>query len=193
MDIQKIEQQNREVLKLFMHRAGVPKGIRELVYGLVDGTDFLTAPASTMYHGSYPGGLFKHSMHVATLLIDWREAGVVQFQRGNTSAALVGLLHDWTKVGKYAMDPYSDPDGNPNYSYASNDIYTNYGGHGSDSCIKVLKEVPLTEEEIDCIRWHMGPYEGKEAWPLYEAAIKRFPSVLWTHHADMYASKVFGV
>lgn len=27
-------------------------------------TDFFTAPASTRFHGAYPGGLVKHSLNV---------------------------------------------------------------------------------------------------------------------------------
>jgi hypothetical protein len=62
--------------------------------------------------------------------------------------------------------------------------------HGEDSLLKVLQHMSLTEEEQACIRWHMGAYEGKESWAGYDSAIRQFPNVLWTHTADMYASKV---
>ena len=32
-------------------------------------TDFFTAPASTRFHGAYPGGLVKHSMNVYYALL----------------------------------------------------------------------------------------------------------------------------
>ena len=47
----------------------------------------------------------------------------------------------------------------------------------------------LTEEEILCIRYHMGAYETKD-WDFFDKAIRKYPNVLWTHTADMYASKV---
>lgn len=162
------------------------------VLSLVEGTDFLYAPASTMYHGARPGGLFDHSLAVAELLDKWTAKGLITWGR-TCSPALVGLLHDWTKVGKYAMDPYGDPDGKPTYHYVSLSQRDDYGGHGSDSCIKLLQQIRLTDEEVACIRWHMGAYEGKEAWGLFDAAIHRYPTVLWTHHADMVASKIVGV
>lgn len=51
----------------------------------------------------------------------------------------------------------------------------------------------LTEEEIMCIRYHMGAFTDKEEWRDYTNAVKNFPNVLWTHHADMLASHVSGV
>ena len=50
----------------------------------------------------------------------------------------------------------------------------------------------LTEEEIFCISFHMGAYET-DRWNQYDAAIKKYETVLWTHTADMYASKVRNV
>lgn len=51
----------------------------------------------------------------------------------------------------------------------------------------------LTEEERLCIRWHMGAFDDKENWNCYGAAIEEYPNVLWTHTADMVASRVLGV
>ena len=62
-------------------------------------------------------------------------------------------------------------------------------GHGSKSVILLSHLLQLTEEEMLCIRYHMGPYE-KEEWEEYDTAIHKFENVLWTHHADMLASKV---
>ena len=51
----------------------------------------------------------------------------------------------------------------------------------------------LTEEEICCIRYHMGAFTPKEEWNDYTGAIHAYPNVLWTHHADMLASHVAGI
>lgn len=50
----------------------------------------------------------------------------------------------------------------------------------------------LTIEEIYCIRYHMGAYET-DNWKQYDLAIRQFENVLWTHTADMYASKVLDI
>ena len=44
-----------------------------------------------------------------------------------------------------------------------------------------------------CIRWHMGAFDDKDNWSCYGNAVERYETVLWTHTADMYASRVQGV
>ena len=51
----------------------------------------------------------------------------------------------------------------------------------------------LTDEEALCIRWHMGAFDEKENWNAYSNAIHKYPNVLWTHQADMYATHVMEV
>ena len=51
----------------------------------------------------------------------------------------------------------------------------------------------LTEEEILCIRWHMGAYDDKENWNTIGAAIEKYPNVLFTHTADMMAARIVGI
>ena len=79
-----------------------------------------------------------------------------------------------------------------NIVYASSNPSGSFGGHGSDSLIKAQQILPLTEEEVYCIRYHMGPYE-KDGWDLYDEAIRKYSNVLWTHTADMVASKIMEV
>jgi hypothetical protein len=38
----------------------------------------------------------------------------------------------------------------------------------------------------------MGAY-NKNDWDAYDMAIRKYETVLWTHTADMYASKVLGI
>ena len=64
-----------------------------------------------------------------------------------------------------------------------------------------LKETPELKRslvmriarEMLCIRWHMGFADDKENWNCYGAAIEKYQNVLWTHTADMVASRVLGV
>lgn len=72
-------------------------------------------------------------------------------------------------------------------------------GHGERSAAlaeAILNDtgaLSLTEEERLCIRWHMGAFDDKENWNCYGAAIAEYQNVLWTHTADMVASRVLGV
>ena len=63
-------------------------------------------------------------------------------------------------------------------------------GHGDKSVMLLSQFMTLTEEEILCIRFHMGAYEGQDQWDNYDKAIRKYETVLFTHTADMYASKV---
>ena len=187
-----LEKQNRDKLHNLFNQEEFSTGLRDLFYDLVYGTDFFTAPASTKYHGSYPGGLFEHCLAMTQLLLDWTKKGLITWERYE-SPIIVGLLHDFTKVGKYKVNFNfcEEPDKQYEFSYNSDSL--TYGGHGSDSVIKVSLGFPLTQEEALCIRYHMGAYEGREAWNEFDRAIRRHQTVLWTHHADMVASKVLGV
>lgn len=62
-------------------------------------------------------------------------------------------------------------------------------GHGDKSVILAQQIMSLNQEEIMCIRYHMGPYMpgDKEA---YTRAIKKNENVLWVQTADMYASQI---
>jgi hypothetical protein len=62
-------------------------------------------------------------------------------------------------------------------------------GHGDKSIMLLSQFMTLTEEEILCIRYHMGAY-NRDDWEGYDRAIRKYQTVLWTHTADMYASKV---
>lgn len=154
------------------------------LYWLLD-TDFFTAPASTKYHGCYLGGLFDHSMNVVDELLRLDQIGASAPWTRKESPFIVGLLHDVTKIGLYV--PNTDTVSNGPYKV--NPEYKSYGGHGNDSVCKILQHMELTTEEMYCIRYHMGAYET-DAWNKYDEAIRLFPNVLWTHTADMVASKL---
>ena len=145
-------------------------------------TDFFTAPASTRYHGAYEGGLFDHCLNVTYTLLRMTRRGLISWER-QESPVIVGMLHDATKIGAYVRDPYGD-------SWVRNPEAIQISPiHGEDSVLKIKQHIELTEEEEFCIRWHMGAYET-DKWDEYDKAIRKYPSVLWTHTADMFASKV---
>ena len=53
-----------EIFTSQIHRPGAAEMLEWL-----ESTDFFEAPASTHYHGSYPGGLVEHSLNVYYELI----------------------------------------------------------------------------------------------------------------------------
>lgn len=70
-------------------------------------TDFFEAPASTRFHGAYPGGLVEHSLNVYYALLG-------QFtirEYGGESVAVVALLHDVCKTGYYRSSPREEKSG----------------------------------------------------------------------------------
>ncbi len=150
-------------------------------------TDFFRAPASSKYHGAYSGGLFKHSAYMTSQLVAFTALGLFSPWQRPGSPVIVGLLHDVVKLGKYQEDPQSSS----GYSTVSHEAQSELT-HGERS-VQLLKEhMQLTQEEEYCIKFHMGAYET-EQWDEYDRAIKEFPNVLWTHTADMVASKILGV
>ena len=148
-------------------------------------SEFFTAPASTRFHGNYEGGLFDHSFMVMEVLCDLTRHNNLKWQRDG-SPFIVGLLHDLCKIDNYIpiIDP---PDGSVSYKYNED---TALKGHGDKSDMLLASHMELTEEEVMCIRYHMGAFTEKEEWNFYTRAVRQFPNVLWTHQADMIASHV---
>lgn len=159
---------------------------------------FFTAPASTKYHGAYEGGLYDHSEAVARTLIDLTEKNNLIWINPE-SPFVIGMFHDLCKCDQYVQEPgqwTKDDillmgDGLYHYEYNKNTILK---GHGSKSVMILSQFITLTEEELLCIRYHMGAYEKEEySWEDLDRAIKKYPMVYWTHVADMITSKIIGV
>lgn len=142
---------------------------------------FFTAPASTKYHGDYEGGLFDHSLEVAKYLYHLTDKLWLNWNRGE-SPWIVGMFHDLCKCDAYIKNDIG-------FTHNDKCVLT---GHGEKSVMALSQIMTLTGEEILCIRYHMGAYNTDE-WKQYDLAIRKYPNVLFTHTADMYASKVVGV
>lgn len=146
----------------------------------IETSDFTTAPASTKYHGSYTGGLLEHSVNVMYTLCKLTENNHLSWYRPE-SPIIVGLFHDICKVDQYIK--------HDSLSYEFNNE-TLFKGHGDKSVMMLASLIQLTEEEVACIRYHMGAFTDKEEWNDYTRAIHKYPNVLWTHHADMIATHI---
>lgn len=168
----------------------------ELVDYLI-GNGFFKKPAAINHHGNYTGGLFDHSLEVMQVLVDMTERFDIKWQNPR-SPYIVGMFHDLCKMDDYVdanakdivvMGTGSPISNDPEWTYNNDRILK---GHGDKSVMMLSQFMTLTEEEIMCIRFHMGAYET-ESWNEWDAAIRKYETVLWTHTADMYASKVKGV
>lgn len=156
---------------------------------------FFTAPASTKYHGAHDGGLFQHSSAVMKSLVGLTESCHLEWQN-ERSPYIVGMFHDLCKIDQYRNTSYGLPlDGQPLHNPCEWEYnpHTLLKGHGEKSVMLLSQFYTLTEEEILCIRYHMGAFTPKEEWNDYTGAIHAYPNVLWTHQADMLASHVAGI
>lgn len=144
---------------------------------------YFSKPASINFHGNTYCGLFEHSAEVANRLADYTERLGLKWQRPE-SPMIVGYFHDLCKTSDYIFNEQKQV-----YVHAHNCLLR---GHGEKSVMLLATKMRLTEEEMLCIRYHMGAYNSDE-WEQFDLAIRRYPNVLYTHTADMYASKVSGL
>jgi hypothetical protein len=145
----------------------------------LDQIGFFDAPASTKWHGNYEGGLFDHSYAVTESLLELTDKLGLKW-KNERSPYVVGMFHDLCKCGQYDFD-------GDTIVYNKNSLLS---GHGDKSVIIAQRIIPLTDEEILCIRWHMGAFDDKENWNYYGNSIEQCPNVLWTHTADMMAARI---
>lgn len=171
--------------------AGRP-GAEEFLEWL-SGTDFFTAPASTRFHLSEPGGLCQHSLNVYGRMIQLVRA-VCPDDAANMerTAGIVSLLHDVCKAGFYGTEMRNKKDESgkwiqvPFYTVDDKLPY----GHGEKSVFLIERFMRLTTEEAVAIRWHMGGFDESVRGGSYSvgAAYDKYPLALLLHMADMMAS-----
>jgi hypothetical protein len=161
------------------------------------GQGFFVKPAAIKHHGNHTGGLFEHSLMVAQVLVEMTEKFGFKWSRPE-SPYIVGMFHDVCKLDNYmdenvngvvVMGTGSPISKNPKWTYNPEPLFD---GHGDKSVMMLSQVLKLTEEEMLCIRYHMGAYQTND-WDGFDRAIRKYQSVLWTHTADMYASKVMNI
>ena len=174
------------------------EGFQDLLLWLTK-SDYYTAPASTRFHGCYPGGLLEHSLNVYDQLI--KLIGVYYDKDEITdelmeSAAIVALFHDLCKVNFY--EPFmknvkNDETGRWEQvqSYKINEKVPL--GHSQKSVIILQQFIKLKLDEIYAIHAHMGfadsSFKGGDSY--VGTIFDRSKLALLTHIADMVASKLY--
>ena len=160
---------------------------------------FFTAPASIHHHGAYSGALFDHSFAVAKTLLSFTKRLELKWE-DERSPLIVGMFHDFCKLDNYQRTSSkllisigeSQPEKIGKDAWEYNNA-TLLPGHGDKSVMMLQQYMRLTDEELYCIRWHMGAFDDKENWNSYGRAITHYPNVLYTHTADMVAARILGV
>jgi hypothetical protein len=172
------------------------EGIEDLITFLEE-NDYFTAPASTRYHGAYPGGLAEHCVNVldAMMALDDMLNTVYGMPKCNEdSIILVALLHDLTKVNFYGIEKKWRKDENNKWeqydAYVWNPDYEM--GHSAKSIWVASKYIKLTDEEAQAIFWHMGAYDVSNYNSLnaLSNAFGKNPLAYKLHTADMMATHV---
>ena len=175
----------KEIYRKNITREGAPELLKWL-----ESTDFFSAPASTKYHGAYPGGLVDHSLNVyfsfyapldAVKILNFEARLNLKREEFSETVTICTLLHDICKVNYY--EPL---DGG---GYQVKDRFP--FGHGEKSVFLISRFMRLTDVEALAIRWHMGAYDeaARGGSRTLSAAMSATPLVYELHAADMRATQ----
>ena len=153
-------------------------GIESLLDYMLE-SDYFTAPASTRFHNSFPGGLCLHSLNLVHAFNDANKQLLNPLPLD--SVVICGLLHDLCKVNAYLET---------DKGYES---IKGIKGHATVSLSRIGEHIQLTPEEDDIIRFHMGlfgifTYHEHDTLAMYKA-ISRNPQVQIFAALDMADSK----
>ena len=135
------------------------EGADELLNWL-QSSDFLSAPASTKYHGSYEGGLVEHSLNVYDCLVGELALSGLSDAYSSETVVIVSLLHDICKANFYKVGTRNVKE---NGQWVTKEVYEIDEkfpcGHGEKSVIILQNFIHLEAEEIFAIRAHMGGFD----------------------------------
>lgn len=189
MDMNENKQRFIELYNKYITREGADK----LLDYMLSKSDFFTAPASTRFHGSYPGGLLEHSLNVYDCLRHFMDDTFTRERFGlscsDETLAIISLLHDLCKMNFYKESFRNVKDDNgvwqkvPTYVVEDSLPY----GHGEKSVYIISGFMKLTRQEAFAIRYHMG-FSGEENKTTIGNALHMYPLSLALNIADMEAS-----
>ena len=154
-------------------------------------SDFFDAPASTRYHGSYPGGLLQHSLNGYECLVDEVALSGLSETYSDETVAIVSLLHDACKANFYKKGTRNVKENGQWVTKEVFEIDEKFPcGHGEKSVIILQNFVRLSAEEIYAIRAHMGGFDTSVKGGDYFIGkiFERCPLAVLLHLADMKAT-----
>lgn len=174
-------------------------GVENLINYLTEQVDFFNCPASTKYHGSYPGGLVEHSINVYYCLIDELQfiyGADWQKMYSMETVAIVSLLHDLCKIGRYRTELRNVKDKETGV-WETKEVYVYnqdcfHMGHAALSLHIINKFMILSDEEAQAIYWHMGGFDISPYSTTADMgdAFRENTLAFALHRADMMATYV---
>ena len=170
---------------------------------LLTNSDFFIAPASTKYHGAYPGGLCEHCLDVYKEL-KMLSSKFPQYFYEEDTLRIVSLFHDISKTGLYKKDIRNKKFYHENgskfdnlglFDWVSEEVYSVdhehkfiYGNHEQTSEFLVRQYLPLTIEESVALLHHHGGMGWDSSQVNITDIFNKYPLALLLHIADMLAS-----
>lgn len=170
------------------------------VINFLEQSDFFYAPASSLFHGNYKGGLLEHSLNVLDVSLklyeDFKELTPEKMQNTTKESVIIAaLLHDICKTYFYVPKLKSRKNENDEWEqYIGYDINDQLPlWHGAKSVIMLqMIGFELNVEEMCAIQWHMGAwnngYTESSTKKSMGDAYTKYPLCLIIHCADSMAT-----
>lgn len=190
-----IEENKQEFIRLYNEY--IKRDGADQLLEWIKGTDFFTAPASSVYHLAEDGGLCQHSLNVFQrlnkILGDEYGSEYPDLFNGMETIAIVSLLHDLCKADYYVKEMRNVKDDKGNWiqvPYYKVDERFHFG-HGAKSVYIIQNFMQLDLDEASAIRYHMGGMEiPNVVEPNVTAVYNDYPLALYAHLADMQATYI---
>lgn len=156
-----LEAQKFEFIELL--RSTKREGIEDLIRWL-EKSDFFTAPASTVYHCDFKGGLCAHSLNVYRAAMSFWEVYKNNVLPGKDmsfkedSIIIAALLHDLCKANFYIpVEKWGKDENGAWVKYMTYKMDEKLPlGRGAKSVFIAQNFIKLSGAEICAIAWHMG-------------------------------------
>ena len=147
-------------------------------------TNYFTAPSSFKCHGAWVGGNFDHSVKVTELLLEFAKAENLIWDR-EESPYIIGLFHDLCKNDQRGFKEKSSGGLKIVSLKPADDRH-------SEKSIELIEAniLKLTDQERECILYHMGEYGGDEEYQQQMAiAMASDPNIAFVQKADTIAAR----
>ena len=179
----------------------------------LESTDFFSAPASTQYHCSFPGGLCLHSINVYKALKSLTSTFATKINNDTKQTApiykedsilIVGLLHDLDKILKYEKtcknekeycDDGDKSDSIGTFKWKTTETYrvkdpttkVNLGNKGFAAYMIASMFFSLSEEEVYALMYQYSAV-GNEQLTDLSTILARYNLSVFLHSADIIAT-----
>ena len=156
----------------------------DAVLAYLRASDYFTAPSSFKKHGAWIGGNFDHSCKVVEFLLTYTTEENLKWER-EESPYIIGLFHDMCKCDERGFAEKND---------ALKVVSLNAPDkRHAEKSIELIESniIKLTDEERECIRYHMGEYGGEEEYQQEMAkAMAQIRNIAFVQKADTIAARM---